>query len=321
MVEFKNRRDVERWLADKPSEVAVVIAARAALRALPALVVVESEGARLLPVLRAAAVATLAAVDPDFAIKKAAATRAAALSVRVANETEKAAGGSAASLAARAAARAAYGADYAAGGDATATIDAAADTAEHASDAARACNAVGASLAHSEVAAAGIPYIHAYRAAALKGGAAAGSDAAKNMLDVIADDARIIEQYSLFRHSIARHPLWPKGLPLWAKVAWSTLSSSLTLREEDWDAWTDWYEARLQGGPANEALEVARVLIADEIWKQGPAVVNARIKTDRGVFVVAGDSRIGGEGRRTDETAGASARQAGATHCCDAFRL
>ncbi|MGZ8402258.1 MAG: hypothetical protein ACXWVR_03035 [Rhodoplanes sp.] len=64
MVEFKNRRDVERWLADKPSEVAVVIAARAALRALPALVVVESEGARLLPVLRAAAVATLAAVDP-----------------------------------------------------------------------------------------------------------------------------------------------------------------------------------------------------------------------------------------------------------------
>lgn len=42
--------------------------------------------------------------------------------------------------------------------------------------------------------------------------------------------------------------------------------------------WTDWYDARLRGDPINNALEVARVLIPDEIWEQGPAVVNARIK-------------------------------------------
>jgi len=46
---------------------------------------------------------------------------------------------------------------------------------------------------------------------------------------------------------------------------------------EDWRVWTDWYEARLAGAPSNEALEVARALIADKIWKQGPRAVNAEI--------------------------------------------
>jgi hypothetical protein len=41
--------------------------------------------------------------------------------------------------------------------------------------------------------------------------------------------------------------------------------------------WTDWYRARLEGESANKALEVARVLIANEIWKQGPRAVNAEI--------------------------------------------
>src|SRR5208337_5695413 len=40
-------------------------------------------------------------------------------------------------------------------------------------------------------------------------------------------------------------------------------------------------EARLAGDaaqPPNEALEIARAMIPDEIWEQGPAVVNAEIK-------------------------------------------
>ncbi len=47
---------------------------------------------------------------------------------------------------------------------------------------------------------------------------------------------------------------------------------------EDWEVWTEWYEARLRGDPAIEELEIARATIPDEIWKQGPAVVNAEIK-------------------------------------------
>lgn len=47
---------------------------------------------------------------------------------------------------------------------------------------------------------------------------------------------------------------------------------------EDWEVWTEWYEARLAGHPAIEALEVARVMIAEEVWKQGPKVVNAEIR-------------------------------------------
>ena len=59
------------------------------------------------------------------------------------------------------------------------------------------------------------------------------------------------------------------------------LKSALLAADQGWEVWTDWYEARLAGDaarPPNEALEVARATIPDEIWKQGPAVVNAEIK-------------------------------------------
>jgi hypothetical protein len=59
------------------------------------------------------------------------------------------------------------------------------------------------------------------------------------------------------------------------------LKSALLAADEGWEVWTDWYEARLAGDaahPPNEALEVARVTIPDEIWRQGPAAVNAEIK-------------------------------------------
>ncbi|MGP0060796.1 MAG: hypothetical protein ACLPID_16065 [Beijerinckiaceae bacterium] len=56
------------------------------------------------------------------------------------------------------------------------------------------------------------------------------------------------------------------------------MKKTLLARGENWDVWTEWYEARLEGRPAIEALEVARVMIADDTWKQGPKVVNAEIK-------------------------------------------
>ena len=63
--------------------------------------------------------------------------------------------------------------------------------------------------------------------------------------------------------------------------AWRSLKEALLSANEGWEVWTDWYEARLAGDAAHppiEALEIARATIADEIWKQGPSVVNAEIK-------------------------------------------
>lgn len=42
--------------------------------------------------------------------------------------------------------------------------------------------------------------------------------------------------------------------------------------------WIDWYEARVRGGSADVALDVACVKIAEQFWKQGPQVVNAEIR-------------------------------------------
>jgi hypothetical protein len=80
---------------------------------------------------------------------------------------------------------------------------------------------------------------------------------------------------------LARTPLWPNGAPRWATEAWRTLKSDLLAANQDWEVWTDWYEARLIGDaadPPNEALELARATIPDEIWKQGPAAVNGEIR-------------------------------------------
>jgi hypothetical protein len=59
---------------------------------------------------------------------------------------------------------------------------------------------------------------------------------------------------------------------------WQELKAALLAAKQDWDVWTDWYEARLQGKRSNQKLEVARATIPNNIWKEGPAVVNADIK-------------------------------------------
>jgi len=76
-------------------------------------------------------------------------------------------------------------------------------------------------------------------------------------------------------------PLWTSGRLNSLANRWLELKDALLQLNQEWEVWTDWYEARLGGDavdPPNEALEVARATIPDEIWKQGPAVVNAEIK-------------------------------------------
>jgi hypothetical protein len=62
---------------------------------------------------------------------------------------------------------------------------------------------------------------------------------------------------------------------------WGTLRAALLAADQGWEVWTEWYEARLVGDaahPPNEALEIARATIPNEIWRHGPAAVNAEIK-------------------------------------------
>ncbi|MBD8890370.1 hypothetical protein [Roseibium litorale] len=74
-------------------------------------------------------------------------------------------------------------------------------------------------------------------------------------------------------------PLWQIGeMPSDVQNLWLGLRDNLLGSNHDWEVWTDWYEARLEGRPANEPLEIARVTLPEDLWEQGPAAVNARIK-------------------------------------------
>ncbi len=77
--------------------------------------------------------------------------------------------------------------------------------------------------------------------------------------------------------ALAGRPLWITEFPSWARENWGRLEQALLKENQDWKVWTDWYRARLEGRPSDEGLEVARVMIAEDIWKRGPRAVNAEI--------------------------------------------
>ena len=112
---------------------------------------------------------------------------------------------------------------------------------------------------------------------------------------------------------------------------WWKLKSHLLSLDADWDVWTSWYDDRLYGRPANEGLEIRRVLvpIEEKLWAGGAAVVNGRIKrliaeyapkgppdvpaAGRGGFPVPVQRGTGG--RRSDLL-----RPPRAVRCADPFR-
>jgi len=59
---------------------------------------------------------------------------------------------------------------------------------------------------------------------------------------------------------------------------WYSLKQTLESRNEDWDIWTNWYEDRLFGRAQNPAFEKALLTLTEEEWKQEPTTVNARLK-------------------------------------------
>ena len=253
MVNFSNRDEVKRWLdtiepARRRREVAIAMAARAALRVLPLVGRELTAGGRargeilsalVLPTLRASAAPWVVGKYPTR--RNELRDAAAAATSGVAPHAAPSAAADASFAASFAADAAAWAAD-ATGGDAVADAVLAADFAAAAADAVSTATNVAAISYAAE--------------AALIDSGRSGAE-------------------------LAGSPVWPRGAPAWASEAWRTLKSALLAADQGWVVWTDWYEARLAGDaahPPNEALEVARATIPEEIWRQGPAVVNAEIK-------------------------------------------
>jgi hypothetical protein len=100
--------------------------------------------------------------------------------------------------------------------------------------------------------------------------------AATDFWHAVERDARVLEA-GRAPSEVVCDLLWPGGFPNWMVKAWNQPKLELLALNIDWEVWTDWYNARLRGFPVEKTLEIARVMIADEIWNQGPRAVNAEI--------------------------------------------
>jgi hypothetical protein len=235
--------ELEAWLKSQPREVSLVIAARAVLRVTPLLVTI---------VRRISSARTGEILLPAF--------RATAVAC-VAGEY----GLSGEELGAKNAARAALEAYRAANTHATISALATnattvAKSAQAISDAARA-----AAAEHSVAADAA----RAVRAADVSHGATRLA---------LQSDRSFIDA-GRTATDLSKTPVWTEGdFPTDVIPLWEELRATLLAMEQDWEVWTDWYEDRIYARPANSNLEIARLTLPEEVWRQEPHAVNLAIK-------------------------------------------
>ncbi len=115
-------------------------------------------------------------------------------------------------------------------------------------------------------------------ASAIAAAADASSEARADFLNSCAADADLLDQRYAPTTLALSSTLWPK-IPDWAVDRWTQLEHALLDAKEDWEVWTDWYEARLKGGPTDPVIELARAKIPNGTWDQGPRVVNGQIQS------------------------------------------
>jgi hypothetical protein len=243
-VTFADNEAVTRWLNGQSDDTAVVFAARAALRVVPAVTFSPWPGSGrrttneiVLRVLRAVAAAWAVAAYPGQR--------------KALNDAARAALSGLGDLKAPSPIRAAV---YA---SATATGEAGAPS--------RASTVVG----------------YALDAVGSK-----GREAFELFLQALATDASLLEE-RFSAVTLANSKLWPGHAPDWVSEDWGELRAALLGQNENWEVWTEWYDARLAGDLANQEIEITRATIEDAIWQQRPAVVNSHIKelvTEREIF-------------------------------------
>lgn len=95
----------------------------------------------------------------------------------------------------------------------------------------------------------------------------------------VSDDSRRVEG-GLTASEVAGWQLWPQHLigPEPLMSLWNEMEAALLAEKQDWMVWTTWYRDRLAGYVREEERELAYVRIDNDLWDQGPAVVNAEIK-------------------------------------------
>lgn len=269
MVEFRTQDDIETWLKDKPPEWAVVLAARAALRVLPTLAVFI-QGSQIpskirdeivLPTFRSAAFAWIGGHHRKFRHELVSSVFAGYLPT-VAD-------------AAAAQATAAFMATY------SRISLGNRDTGESFGYRVYAAASAAATTVISE-----LNGSHA-NMQARNTMAFYGKSAISSLFSALRADAELLEWNSGLEF-VGRRKLWSDKKPKAVIDSWVQLKACLLSENkernnnENWQVWTDWYEARLHGrDPWPEEVEVACALIPDEIWKQGPAAANAEIKRIR----------------------------------------
>jgi hypothetical protein len=256
MAEITDRKSLERWLEGKPREVIVAIAVRSALRVLPLL----ERSLRWESRKWTATDARYGLISSSFR------AMIAAQFVYLAP-----------SRAARAAAAAAY-ASSAAAANVYASADgtAGSSTASAAEASAAAYDAACAAASAARFAAADTERVAAAAGAARAAAAVARASAA--IWSSVQSDGEALEG-GKSHIEIAALPLWHDQTPDWADFPWQTLKRHLLEQQDEyWQVWTEWYDARLVGGPIDVAQESERVLsIANKDWDKGPAHVNALI--------------------------------------------
>ncbi len=266
---FRDKNKAEAWLRQQSREVSVVIAARMVMRALPMLNEFfrarskfdDPGSATVLPVLRAVAVAWAAGRYPARGKELSAAAVRAYHIARFIDSFAFTYAYTTGDDNARAAAKAAQAAAKTAHITASAIRAAAAQAAAYVTDTAF-TNAFTDALSDA-------PFADAAAAADTVADTACAYAAA-------ADAEQIAD--GLSTEELAGQPLWLVDMPAEFKTQWKGLKSELLALDQGWEVWSDWYEARLSGAPALEALEVARAKIPEEIWEQGSKSVNAEIR-------------------------------------------
>ena len=296
---------------------AVVLAARAAMRVLPIVQGAKREGVPgvlVLPVFRATAFSWAAANYPAHKTEFAAAAAAAYATAVIAASTV--------AVALATADAAAIRADYnGSPADAYATIAADSAAAAHAraADAFAAVIATRAAATYAEPRTMATVYTAAYAddaayAAAYadarnyavttanayatdNGRAAAYAAAAAGPLfwSALSTDATHLEKGAA-ASAIARSPLWPQGQSDPFQSLWLEMKAALLAAKQDWQVWTIWYDDRLEGRVRDEARELAYLRTEEALWDQGPAVVNAEI--ERRIAMSSYQDRL--RGRITD---------------------
>jgi hypothetical protein len=112
---------------------------------------------------------------------------------------------------------------------------------------------------------------------ALDAAGSRGHEAFELFLQALAIDASLLDQ-RFSTVTLAHSQLWPRQIPGWVSTSWGELSATLLNADETWEIWLKWYEERLFGATTNQRVEIARVTIDENIWKQEPRTVNAHIR-------------------------------------------